>query len=131
MGTKATGKKRGAGKSVLVVDDAPVVREMFVGAFSSDGFKTYSAENGREAIEVATKIRPDIIILELSTPVMNGLEVAADLRKIFPKTPIILSTIHEGTLSAATAAKAGIDVVLPKTLPLRLVIEKAHELLSK
>ena len=130
MEIKATAKKRGAGKTVLVVDDTPRIRELFLAAFSSDGFKTYSADNGKEAIDLARKIRPDIIVLDLSMPGMNGIEAAAELRKILPKTPVILSTIHEGTVSAAAAAKAGIDVVLPKSMPLRLIIDKAHELIK-
>ena len=70
------------------------------------------------------------MVLDLSMPGMNGIEAAAELRKILPKTPVILSTIHEGTVSAAAAAKAGIDVVLPKSMPLRLIVDKAHELIK-
>jgi two-component system chemotaxis response regulator CheY len=67
-------KKRGAGKIVLVVDDKVTIRKTLAAAFLSDGFKTCAeAENGKEAIEVAKQIKPDVITLDLSMPVMNGL----------------------------------------------------------
>ena len=55
-------KKRGAGKTVLVVDDNAAIRKMLAAAFSSDGFKTCGeAENGKEAVEAAKQIKPDVI----------------------------------------------------------------------
>jgi two-component system autoinducer 1 sensor kinase/phosphatase LuxN len=60
-------------------------------AFLSDGFKTcIEAENGKEAIGVAKQNKPDVIVLDLSMPVMNGLQSAPELRKVLPQTPIIL-----------------------------------------
>ena len=83
-------KKRGAGKIALVVDDNAAIRKMVAHAFLSDGFKTCGeAANGREAIVLAKQINPDVIVLDLSMPVMNGLSAASELRKIFPSTPII------------------------------------------
>ena len=56
-------KKRGLGKTVLVVDDSEVLRKAIEKAFLSDGFKTcVEAENGQEAIEVAKECQPDLII---------------------------------------------------------------------
>jgi two-component system chemotaxis response regulator CheY len=124
-------KKRGAGKTVLVVDDNPSIRKTLVTAFLLDGFKICAeAENGKEGIEVAREIKPDVIILDLSMPVMNGLDAASELRKIFPKTPIILFTLYADSLSKTDASKAGVSLVLPKTVPLSTVIEKARELIG-
>jgi len=124
-------KKRGAGKTVLVVDDSAVIRKLLAAAFLSDGFKTCGeAENGKEGIEVAREIKPDVIILDLSMPVMNGLDAASELRKIFPKTPIILFTLYGDSLSKTDASKAGLSLVLPKTVPLPTLIDKAHELMG-
>jgi chemotaxis response regulator CheB len=56
-------RKRGVGKTVLVVDDSSYVRKALENAFLSDGFKTcVEAENGKEAIEVAQLCRPDLIV---------------------------------------------------------------------
>jgi two-component system, chemotaxis family, chemotaxis protein CheY len=100
-------KKRGVGKSVLVVDDSAVMRKLLAAAFLSDGFKTcIEAENGKEAIEVAKQIRPDVITLDLSMPVMNGLTAASELRRVFPTPPIILFTLYGDSLSKTAASRA-------------------------
>ena len=124
-------KKRGAGKTVLVVDDNAAIRKMLASAFLSDGFKTCGeAENGKEAVELAKQIKPDVITLDLSMPVMNGITAASELRRIFPTTPIILFTLYGDFLSKATASKAGVSLVLPKTVPLSTLIDTAHRLMG-
>jgi two-component system chemotaxis response regulator CheY len=124
-------KKHGAGRTALVVDDNSAIRQMIASAFLSDGFKTIvEAENGKEAVEIAKEVKPDIITLDLSMPEMNGLEAAAEVHKIFPKTPIILFTLYGDGLSQAEAAKAGISLVLSKTTPLSMLIKVAHRLMG-
>ena len=125
--------KPGVGKTVMVVDDSAPIRKMLACAFLSDGFKTcIEAQNGKEAIEAATREKPDLIILDLSMPVMNGLQCAQQLRKIPPpETPIILFTLYAGSLSRAQASDAGINLILDKTTPLSELVETAHQLLAK
>jgi CheY-like chemotaxis protein len=123
--------KRGVGKTVLVVDDNAVIRKIVATAFLSDGFKTCAeAENGKEGIEVAKQIKPDVITLDLSMPVMNGLEAAPRLRKLFPSTPIILFTMYVTTQLKIEASKVGVNLVLSKTAPLTTLVRKAHELMG-
>jgi two-component system chemotaxis response regulator CheY len=123
-------KTKGAGITALVVDDNTIIRKIIAAAFLSSGFETCGeAENGREGIEVARQINPDVITLDLSMPIMNGLEAASKLRQIFPKTPIILFTLYADSLSQKDAAKAGVDLVVLKTTPLSILIEKAFELM--
>jgi CheY-like chemotaxis protein len=98
----------------------------------SDGFKTcIEAENGKEAIDVAKQNKPDVIVLDLSMPVMNGLQSAPELRKLLPQTPIILFTLYGQSLSQTEASKSGISLVLEKTVPLSTLIEKAHQLMAE
>ena len=124
-------RKRGFGKTVLVVDDSPAIRKKLAAAFLSDGFKTcVEAKDGREAIELAKQIKPDVITLDLSMPRMNGLQAASELRKVFPNTPIILFTLYGETLSKTEISKTGVSLVLSKTEPLSTLIEKAHELMG-
>jgi CheY-like chemotaxis protein len=119
------------GKTVLVVDDSAVIRKMLASAFLSDGFETcIEAENGKEAIDVAKQSKPDLIILNLSMPVMNGLQSAPELRKISPQAPIILFTLYGRNLAQTEASKAGINLVVEKSVPLSTLIEKAHELMT-
>jgi two-component system nitrate/nitrite response regulator NarL len=84
-------------RTVLIVDDSPIVRRTLCSALQSDGFAVCEeANDGQEAIDLAEKLSPDLIILDLSMPVMNGLQAAPVLRKLVPKSPIILYTLHAG-----------------------------------
>ncbi len=125
--------KIGANKTALVVEDNPAIRKMMVSAFLANGvFKTCAeAENGEEALKVAEQIHPDIITLDLSMPVMNGIEAAPKLRKMLPKTPIIMFTLYGDGLSQIEAAKSGVSLVLSKSTPLRQLIVIAHRLLGE
>jgi two-component system, chemotaxis family, chemotaxis protein CheY len=121
-----------ANKTALVVEDNAAIRQMLVSAFlSNQVFQACAeAENGKEGIEVARRIHPDIITLDLSMPVMNGMEAAAELHKLFPKTPIILFTLYGDGISQTEAAKAGVSMVLSKSTPLHSLIVIAHRLLG-
>jgi two-component system, chemotaxis family, chemotaxis protein CheY len=124
-------KKLGVGKTVLVVDDSAFVRKAIESAFLSDGFKTcVEAENGKEGIEVAKKCQPDLIILDLMMPVMNGLEAAPILRELFPKIPIFLFSLYADDLSQQVASRAGVDLVVSKNEPLSKLVDKAHEMMG-
>jgi DNA-binding NarL/FixJ family response regulator len=124
-------KRRGGGKTVLVVDDNPGIRQEVCRAFLSDGFAVCGeADNGQEAISICKQLKPDLIILDLSMPVMNGLQAAPELRKIAPKTPIILLTMYGNELQQHQVAAIGVDCVLSKAGALSDVISKAHALLG-
>jgi CheY-like chemotaxis protein len=83
-------------KRVLVADDSPRIRKMLCQLFEreNDYDICAEAENGQEAIELALKHRPDLIILDFAMPVLNGLDTARKLKKIMPEVPIILFTQH-------------------------------------
>jgi len=122
--------KKSVGKTVLVVDDNAAIRKMIAAAFLSDGFKTcVEAENGSEAIDTAKHIQPDLITLDVSMPVMNGLEAAHHLRKLFPETPIILFTMFVTSQLESDAPRLGVNLVLAKSIPLATLVEEAHKLL--
>jgi|SRR5580704_8440290 DNA-binding NarL/FixJ family response regulator len=124
-------KKRGEGKTVLIVDDNPLVCKAIEGAFLSDGFEVcVAAENGDLAIEAAKECRPDLIILDLSMPLWNGLQAAPMLRRLFPKAPIFLYSLYADAVDKQTATEAGLDLVISKDEPPTSVVSKAHELMG-
>jgi CheY-like chemotaxis protein len=124
-------RKWGTGKAALIVDDSPKIRKVVAEAFRADGFETCAeAENGQQGIETAKQIRPDIIVLDLSMPVMNGLQAAPELRRMYPRVPIILFTLYGDGLVEKEASEAGVTVVVTKTEPLPDLLHRAHELIG-
>ena len=112
------------------MDDNPFIRKMVCEAFVSSGFDScVHAENGAKALVEAERVKPSAIILDLSMPVMNGLEAAPRLRQILPETPIILYTLHELTKAAKTdILSIGISVVASKDEPLQNLVSKVESL---
>lgn len=124
-------KKHGVGKTALIVDDNAMIRQMIAAAFLSDGFQTCGeADNGKNGIELAKELKPDLITLDLSMPVMNGLQAASELRKLFPNMPMILFTLYGHDEVREEATNAGINLVLSKTVALSTLVEKAHQLMA-
>jgi CheY-like chemotaxis protein len=124
-------KMRSLGRTVLVVDDSEFLGKTIERAFLSDGFEAcVEAANGRDAIEAAKQCHPDLIILDLSMPVMNGWETTPTLHKMFPKVPIFLFSMYADVVDKHLAAEAGIKLVLSKREPLCNVLNKAHEMLG-
>ena len=104
-------------KRVLIADDNAHLRKALCRLFEGHEYLEICCEvaNGREAVEKAIEIKPDLIILDLSMPVMNGLEAARELKRILPVVPIILFTLHGHMISDEQAAKSGVDLVVAKS----------------
>jgi CheY-like chemotaxis protein len=81
-------------KAILIADDNAVVRKLLCHLFEFDDDYKVCAEatNGQEAIALALQLRPDLIVLDLSMPVMNGADAARQLKTMLPTIPIILFT---------------------------------------
>ena len=81
-------------KTILVADDNPRIRQMLCRMFEADNDYDICAEaaNGQEAIALALEHRPDLIILDISMPVLDGIAAARELKKVMPHVPIILFT---------------------------------------
>jgi DNA-binding NarL/FixJ family response regulator len=73
------------------------------------------AENGKEAVEKVLKLKPDLVVLDLSMPLMNGIEAAREIRKQSPQTKIIIFSMHDSPRIAEEAVHAGADAYLAKT----------------
>jgi CheY-like chemotaxis protein len=99
---------------ILLVDDNPRVRQGMRTAFESSGFHVSEAEDGAKAVMHVGTHKPDLIVLDLAMPNMNGLQVASILRKLLPAIPIILFTLHASGVLEKEAKAAGVTSVLSK-----------------
>jgi DNA-binding NarL/FixJ family response regulator len=115
----------------LIVDDNLAVRSFLRLMLENvaDFMVCGEAENGLIGIEAAKRLRPDVIILDLSMPVMNGMEAARRLKHLMPSVPIVMFTsfadVAEGALSA------GADRVLSKSCSRDELVSNLQSLLRK
>jgi CheY-like chemotaxis protein len=103
-------------RRILVADDSPVVRKMLCELFEDHPSLEIcdEAADGREAVDKAIQHRPELIILDLSMPVMNGIEAAKLICAVLPKVPIILFTMHAESIKNADIEIFGINRVVSK-----------------
>ncbi len=102
-------------KRVLIADDNPYIRRAMRKVMESAGFDVCGeAENGALAVEQADQLHPDLILLDLSMPVMNGLQAASLLRKKLPVVPILLFTLYSDRSLEQAALAAGVTSVISK-----------------
>ena len=114
----------------LLVDDSPVVRIATCAAFKSAGFEVCGeAEDGAKGVERARQLRPDLIVLDLSMPVMDGLQAGRVLRRTMPGVPIILFTLYATNQLKEEASSLGMSVV-SKQAETDDLINKASALLA-
>jgi DNA-binding NarL/FixJ family response regulator len=103
--------------SVLIADDSAEVRDI-IRIFlqrESTGFTVCGeATNGLEAIKQAEVLKPDLVLMDLRMPVMNGIETATVLKRVLPKTQIVLFSNYTDEIGTTLASAVGIDLVIPK-----------------
>jgi DNA-binding NarL/FixJ family response regulator len=118
-------------KCVFLVDDSPAVRHSLRTIFESAGIEVCGeAENGAKAIETANQLKPDLIVLDLAMPVMNGLQAAPILRAMHPTTPIILFTLYADSVVEQEATLVGISSLVSKGEGSSHLIDEVNTLLK-
>ena len=118
-------------KSVLLVDDNAAIREALCQLFTSQAdFEICGeAKNGQEAIEKARELRPDLIVMDLSMPVMNGIEAARLLKTSMPSVPLVIFSEYSDVFSENEARSAGVSALVSKSEHVSILLGKARALL--
>jgi DNA-binding NarL/FixJ family response regulator len=118
-------------KRILIVDDNAAIRTVSRFLLDTAEFKVCGeAIDGRDAIEKARELRPDLIVLDLAMPRMNGLDAARELTNLMPEIPLIMFTNHSNRILEEEAWSAGIHTVLSKSQPFEQLMDRARELLN-
>ena len=112
-------------KCILIVDDNPVIRKTLRRTLERNkGWEVCGeAADGREAVAKAQQLKPDLVVLDLSMPVMNGLEAARELTRISPSLPLVMFTNFNMPELTNEALSAGVRAVVSKSEPAGLVSE--------
>jgi DNA-binding NarL/FixJ family response regulator len=101
---------------ILIVDDSQVIRRLLRAAIERQPtwIVCGEAENGKIGVELVEELRPQLVILDLSMPVMNGLDAAREISAVAPGTPMIMFTMHESESLVREAHRVGIKHVFAK-----------------
>jgi len=119
--------------TILIVDDEPDIIEILRFNLEKEGFEVVSAKNGQEGIEKAESSKPDLIILDIMMPEMDGVEVCRVLRgkKIFKDTLIAFLTAREEDYSQIAALDVGGDDYITKPIRPRVLVSRIKALLRR
>ena len=117
---------------ILIADDSQQVLKQLCSILSKveDWNVCGQATNGRQAILMAHQLKPDLTILDIAMPMLDGLHAAAEILKSTPDVPIVLYTLHKNDQIELEGKKAGARKVLSKTDPIDCLIETIRELLT-
>ncbi len=101
---------------ILVVDDSDVIRSLIVLNLELDGFVTVQAHDGRECLELARTVKPDVITLDVAMPRLNGFETAARLRAdpVTAGIPIVIVSARTQGADLVRGAELGVDAYVTK-----------------
>ena len=102
-----------AGPRVLIVDDEQGIRHFLRASLASRGYATYEASTGEEALQTIPIVRPDVIILDLGLPDLDGIDITRSLRE-WTQTPILVLSVREQESDKIAALDAGADDYLTK-----------------
>ncbi|ALP36634.1 two-component system response regulator [Paenibacillus sp. IHB B 3084] len=81
-------------KKVLIVDDQNGIRILLMEVFGSEGYETFQAANGKIALEIVEKEPPDLVLLDMKIPGMDGLEILKHLKTMNPDIKVIMMTAY-------------------------------------
>jgi two-component system chemotaxis response regulator CheY len=120
-------------KTILIVDDNAYIRSAVCDLFKreEDFMVCGEAANGREAIAKALELHPNLIVLDLSMPVMNGLDAARELKRLMPTVPLIMYSLFGDVFADQQAQFVGIAELVSKSQPAAILVSKARSLLCR
>src|SRR5258706_3234287 len=126
---KSTNRKRNGAlpqaKRIVIVDDHPLFRKGLEQLINSENSFAICGEagNAAEAMEVIRKLNPDLAIVDLSLPGANGIELIKNIRAEFPSLPVLVLSMHDESLYALRALRAGADGYVMKHEAMANVIQ--------
>ncbi len=117
-------------RRILVVDDEPTIRESVARRLEAEGFAVEVARDGLEAVDLAAKLRPDLIVLDLMLPGLDGLEVCRRVQAERP-VPVLMLTARAEETDELVGLGVGADDYLPKPFSMRVLLARINALLRR
>ena len=126
------GPRNGQPDRILVADDHETVRKGICAILSSRLTleEVGEASDGLEAIAKAKELEPDLIVLDITMPKLGGFEAAREIRKLYPRMPILFLSMHDGKHLIETAKAIPVQGYVMKNQVGRALVDAAEELLK-
>jgi DNA-binding NtrC family response regulator len=115
---------------LLIVDDEPLILEVLTEHFKSD-YAVETALNGADALGAILRERPDVVMLDINMPRMNGVEVLKDIKQIDESIAVIMVTANEQVTMAAEALRSGAFGYVPKPFDFRYLDHMVATILDR
>ena len=121
----------GSPARILVVDDEEILAELLGAALRHQGWETATAGNGWEALDVARDLDPDVVVLDIQMPGLDGMETLERLRKTRPHLPVLFLTARDAVADRVSGLRAGADDYVTKPFDLDEVAARIDALLRR
>jgi two-component system alkaline phosphatase synthesis response regulator PhoP len=118
-------------KKILIVEDDPGISLGLKDEFESEGFDVWAAEDGEKGLDAAKTQKPDLIILDIMLPVLDGYEVCKRLRMEGNRTPIIMLTVKDKEIDKILGLELGADDYVTKPFSLRELVARAKAIFRR
>jgi DNA-binding response OmpR family regulator len=116
---------------VMLVEDDQDIAEPLARALSREGYEVQAAGDGRVALDSVLDAPPDLIILDIGLPGMNGLDVCRHVRAVRPQVPILMLTARDGELEMVAGLDAGADDYVTKPFRLSVLLARVRAMLRR
>jgi two-component system, OmpR family, response regulator len=120
-----------AGERLLLVDDEDNLRSMLEAALRHSGFEVHAADSGRTALEAVGSIEPDLVVLDVMLPDLDGFEVCRRWRQEGRRTPVVFLTARDGTEDKVRGLTTGGDDYLVKPFSLEELVARIQAVLRR
>ena len=120
-----------AGPVVLLVDDHDAIRRTVAAGLELEGFSVVPASGGRAALEAAERVHPAVVLLDLSMPDLDGLEVLRRLRESGDQVPVCVLSARDEVDDRVRGLQAGADDYIVKPFAMQEVVARLHALLRR
>ncbi len=111
-------------ETILVVEDEPALQETLAYNLEKQGYRVETAGDGRSALETARRLKPDLIVLDIMLPAMDGIEVCKTLRRESFSSPILMLTARDDEIDRVVGLEIGADDYLTKPFSMRELLAR-------
>jgi two-component system alkaline phosphatase synthesis response regulator PhoP len=118
-------------KKILIIEDDPGIQLSLKDEFESEGFDVYGADNGLIGMEIIKQNPPDLIILDLMLPFLNGYQICKKLRQEGNNVPILILTVKDQEVDKVLGLELGADDYVTKPFSLRELLARVNALLRR